>query len=52
MLADTIIVYTHGRIAQVGSPEEISRNPSCEEVALLMDRTDNELQGPDNSGDA
>jgi molybdate transport system ATP-binding protein len=40
MLADTMIVYTHGRIAQAGSPEEISRNPSCKEVALLVDRTD------------
>ena len=40
MLADTMIVYTHGSVAQVGSPEEIYRNPSCEEVALLVDRTD------------
>jgi molybdate transport system ATP-binding protein len=40
MLADTMIVYAQGRIAQVGSPGEIFRNPSCEEVALLVDRTD------------
>lgn len=40
ILADTMIVYTNGSIAQAGSPEEIFRNPSCEEVALLIDRTD------------
>jgi len=35
-----MIVYSQGRIIQAGSPEEISRNPSCKEVALLVDRTD------------
>lgn len=35
-LADTIIVYNHGTIVQIGTPEEVSLSPATPEVELLV----------------
>lgn len=36
VLADTMIVYSHGRIMQKGTPDTVSRNPLNDEVKRLV----------------
>ncbi len=36
-LADTVIVYAHGRVLQQGTPAELLRTPLCREVEDIMD---------------
>jgi len=37
-LADTMIVYAHGRVAQIGTPKKVHENPASQEVALLVNK--------------
>ncbi len=37
-MADTLIVYSKGRVAQRGSPKEVFNNPSSPDVELLVSR--------------
>ena len=43
MLADTMIVYSHGRIMQKGAPDAVMNNPVNDEVKLLVGSSAPEL---------
>ncbi len=36
-MADTLIIYVNGRVAQTGTPSEVFNNPANEEVQALVD---------------
>lgn len=43
-LADKIIIYVNGSVAQSGTPKEVFTNPACKEVEQLVNARERLIQ--------